>query len=85
MNVIYKYKLNGPGEDTIISFPKNNSPKLLHFDFVNGNFYVWIELYNDGYNFPDWTFSVVGTGWEYDGSALKTVIVGDFVWHLIFK
>lgn len=85
MNHIYKYALDGVGKETKITV--KGYPSVLHFAYISEQFYIWVELMDfDGeYGEEELTFTIVGTGWDYEGEALKTCIVGDFVWHLICK
>jgi hypothetical protein len=87
MNTIYKYKLNSPGcgETTICV---TGYPTIIHFDFKDNDFYVWIELneYDDILAESETLLlTIVGTGWDYKGEALKTCLVGEYVWHLVSK
>ncbi len=85
---IHKYEISRVGETTI-SLPWHS--EVIHFAEINGGFFIWLEVpvkTNFARGPVDHTYTVVGTGLDYDEcwGPQKTVVnkVG-FVWHLLLK
>lgn len=80
MRAIYKYQMASPGNGVAIEMPIG--ARIVHLGMQDGAIMAWAEVTPDQH-LTLRRFVTFGTGREFKGTYVGTVLDGTRVWHVI--